>query len=896
MIEWVKIPDNGGTAPQTWVEGTQGFSFSENLTASQNQNNGTPEITNSTGTTASVAADYTFIGDTNNFTEVVNRYVFSANQTTNLATIRNTSSIVEQNFFDPSTVTELVAAQTDSSGGSTAAFTSTVTMNYTLSTVVSTADLQTAYTSSADTSYSNSYASNFGTTDGTYVVPAPSDTDGNPLPTSASASHQRTNLGAIERILSTNETLGSSIKQTSTAQTNTDTPYNNTAWTTYSTSVSQSTNSTRTASSISSWDLSQGVPQMTSHSTVTTDLPITYAGDKTGYNSSASSTTGTNSSGTISGSFSVPVTNETVTNHAYSQKVDTVILMKGGRNLEDYNLGEMLWKFSRSDIAASASSAGRFTDFYHSTGSPTVTISDFEKYSTFSVAATEISVSQNTSTSTTSTITGTLPATFTASTSTIVMLTSKNGTRWNEYSTINVTNTTGGGTSTGTVTGIGLTEASSNFRTESYVFGVGAVGTSLSTYTFASTGSVYSETIFTHSIQVTGYNDSFQWTSSTETALFGTSSFTESRLALWNSTSSTIEIASRATSLVSVFINSYSSYLVGTDTNYFYLGKVSTQSTRVFESSYVTSRSIYESLYNPEIDRFTTVSSRTIDGGAEGETSAVSDEMKLTYYTKYRLQPAINTTPNGFGDGFSGDGSNYDIARFSVLPYGYAGFGGTFEASALAVKFTVEAGLVGGSAFSGQSMQFEELPTVSAYPGVTLYPVDPGLTFDMPGAARASYVAALSSIGTATVAVTWTSTTTATTSSGTASQVTSRLATYTLAGVSSIGGTFFSEENLSIHSEESFQLIGGYAVGDNNLGHPYTVVARSGFAQWTEYSAGQSTASASFSTSGSNGSVSFTVAGNNAIVFQIEPIFTANWTDAGEIPFYFSSTPHVRTP
>jgi hypothetical protein len=276
----------------------------------------------------------------------------------------------------------------------------------------------------------------------------------------------------------------------------------------------------------------------------------------------------------------------------------------------------------------------------------------------------------------------------------------------------------------------------------------------------------------------------------------------------------------------------------------------------------------------------------------------VHEAINVTNFTKYRALPQLRTTPDGW-DHYQFTGGiweSMDKARFSVMPYGYAGFGGAFDASTLAVKFTVEAGLVAGSAFSGQSFQFGLLPAVSAYPGVTLYPVDPGLTFDMPGAARASYVAGLSSIGTATVAVTWTSTTTATTSSGTASQVTSRLATYTLAGVSSIGGTFFSEDNLSIHSEESFQLIGGYAVGDNNLGHPYTVFARSGFAQWTEYSAGQSTASASFSTSGSNGTVSFTVPGSKGIVFQIEPIFTANWTGAGEIPFYFSSTPHVRTP
>jgi len=793
---------------------------------------------------------------------------------------RDYSSVREQNFT-PST-------QTEFSPGPPAT-TITITHNYTESEHYQSLDHKTTKSITDNTSSLASFARATGETIDGVVTPVNTTST-----TTTQYSETFTGNGASTFIASFEQTVDEWT--TKTVSTNTATGFtweNPTAWTTVSDSFTVSTNSTQSETSSSSWTLTHGVTENTTDTTDTITTPVTYAGDRTTVHASTVTTSNTSESGT----FTVPVTNETVTGHAYAQKIDTVLLMHGGRGENDFNLGDMLWHFTLSALGDTASTVGRFTDLFASTGAATVTLSDYEKYRTNSIAISEIAFSQDTVTSTTSTITGTGTATGTASTGATVMVYSKGGAAWSEYETCTTTIVTGTGTATGTAATTGISLAASNTSTVNYTFSIGDVGTSLSTWTAGT--ETYSSTIFTHSIQVTGYDSSnISLTSTTETAHFASSSFSETRLALWHSTTTSMDIVLRSTTTDAALINSYSSYMVGTDTSYFFLGKVSTATTRVYSFATTTSQSLYDSHFNQEARNFTTVSSYSLAGGANGETSSVHEAINVTNFTKYRALPQLRTTPDGW-DHYQFTGGiweSMDKARFSVLPYGYAGFGGAFDASTLAVKFTVEAGLLSGSAFSGQSFQFGPLPTVSAYPGVTLYPVDPALTFDMPGAARASYVTGLSSIGTASVAVTWTSTTTATTSSGTASQVTSRLATYTLAGVSAIGGTFFSEDNLSIHSEESFQLIGGYAVGDNNLGHPYTVFARSGFAQWTEYSAGQSTASASFSTSGSNGTVSFTVPGSKGIVFQIEPIFTANWTGAGEIPFYFSSTPHVRTP
>lgn len=854
MDEWTSIQSTGGTAPDTWRAGTWVLSVVESQSAHS-----------SIGNTA-YTSDRTETAQSSNVSE----WVYAASSYGMKYTGDTGKSIQDFYHYNPSTATSF-----DGTG------TITVTFNYTLLTTSTESFHGTTAQVTGDTSAFSSYQQASGRTVNGFTDPP--DTD-----TTTRYDTTYTLNGATTFIASFQQTVDEWTTKTESTGT-----FGNSVWTTVSGSFTISTNSTQTETSSSTWTLSQGLTQNTTDTTDTITTPVTYAGDHTTVHASTSTTTNTATSGT----FTVPVTNETVTLHAYAQKIDTVLMMHGGRNEDDFNLGDMLWKFTLSALGDTASTVGRLTNFFGSTNAATVTLADYEKYKTNSIAISEIAFSQNTVTSTTSTITGTGTATGTASTGATVMVFSKGGAAWSSYENCTITVVTGAGTATGTATSTGISLAASNTSTDTYSFSIGDVGTSLSTWSYGSPASTFSETVFTHSVQVTGYDTSnFSWTSTTEEAFFNSSSFTETRLALWHSTTTSMDIVLRSTTADTVLINSHSSYMSGTDTSYFFLGKVSTVTTRVYSFATTTSCSLYDSHFNHEARNFTTVSSYSLVGGANGETSSVHEAVNITNFTKYRATPQIRTTPDGW-DHYQFTGNVFpemDKARFSVLPYGYAGFGGTFDASTLAVKFTVEAGLVGGSAFSGQSIQFNALPTVSAYPGVTLFPVDPALTFDMPGAARARYVTGLASIGTASVAVTWTSTTTATTTSGTASKVTSRFASYTLAGASSIGGTFFSEDALSIHSEESFQLIGGYAVGDNNLGHPYTVFARSGFAQWTEYSAGQSTASASYSTSGSNGTVSFTVPGSKGIVFQVEPIFTANWTGAGEIPFYFSSTPHVR--
>lgn len=853
MDEWTYIQSNGGTAPDTWRAGTWILSVVESQSAHS-----------SIGNTA-----YTSDRTETNRSSDVTQWVYAASSFQEKFTGDTGRSIQDFYHFNPSTVT--------ANYGSGVV---TETLNYTLLTTSTEFFKATTEQVTADTSAFSSYQKDTGITVNGYTYPTNTDT-------TTRYETTYTHNGATTFIGSFEQTVDEWTTKTESTGT-----FGNSVWTTVSGSFTISTNATQTATSSSTWTLSQGLTQNTTDTTDTITTPVTYAGDRTTVHASTVTTSNTSTSGT----FTVPVTNETVTGHAYAQKIDTVLLMHGGRGENDFNLGDMLWHFTLSALGDTASTVGRFSDLFASTGAATVTLSDYEKYRTNSIAISEIAFSQNTVTSTTSTITGTGTATGTASTGATVMVYSKGGAAWSEYESCTTTIVTGTGTATGTAATTGISLAASNTSTVNHTFSIGDVGTSLSTWTAGT--ETYSTTIFTHTIQLTGYDTNFSWTSETQTDYFASSSFSETRLALWQSTTTSMDIVLRSTTTDAALINSYSSYMSGTDTSYFFLGKVSTATTRVYSFATTTSQSLYDSHFNQEARNFTTFSSYSLVGGGNGATSSVHEAINITNFTKYRALPQLRTTPDGW-DHYQFTGGVWetvDKARFSVLPYGYAGFGGAFVASTLAVKFTVEAGLLSGSAFAGQSFQFGPLPTVSAYPGVTLYPVDPALTFDMPGAARASYVTGLSSIGTASVAVTWTSTTTATTSSGTASQVTSRLATYTLAGVSAIGGTFFSEDNLSIHSEESFQLVGGYAVGDNNLGHPYTVFARSGFAQWTEYSAGQSTASASFSTSGSNGTVSFTVPGNKGIVFQIEPIFTANWTGSGEIPFYFSSTPHVRTP
>lgn len=846
MEPWSTIQSIGGTAGETWLAGTSMVSISEYQTDSS----------------ASTNTDATVSHSGQNRTSYMTMETYAASAYSREETQDLTRSIGETHDYNPSTATSYDGTSTI-----------TVTLNYTLTTVSSSFYYATTRRETADTTAQSHYSSSQGRTlnGSTYTF----GTD-----TTTGSTETYTQHGASTFISSFEQ----SVDEWSTKTISTGT-FTNTAWTTVSGSFTVLTTPAQTNSTSSTWTLTQSITQNTTDTTSTNGSSVTYAGDHTTVN--ASTVTTSNSSTT--GSYTMPVTTDVITLHAYSQKIDTVLLLHAGRNADDFNLGDMAWKFTLSALGETASTIGRFTDLFASTSGGTVTLHDYEKYRTNSVALTEILYSQNSVTSTTSMITGTMPATSTASTSTVVSVFSKNGSPWAEYETCTTTYETGTPPATGTASTTGYSLASSNTSTVEHTFAIGDVSSSLSTYTYGAPVSTFSETIFTHSVQVTGYDSALSWTSTTETAIFASSSSSETRLALWSSTSTVEDIQLRSSTTDQILINSYASYLTGTDTSYFHLGKVSTATTRIYGHFTTTSKSLYDADFNPEASRFTTFSTYTLPNGDNGATSAVSEAISITRHTKARALPQIRTCPDGME---SFDTASLDVVRFSALPNGYAGFGGGFSASTLAVCSTVDTGILSGSLFAGQSIPISALPTALAYPSVTIFPVEMSATFSIPGAQAASYVTSLSSIGTASVAVTWTSTTATTMSSGTTSTITRRSATHTLAAASPISGTFFREESIVTNSGASFQLVGGYAVGENNLGKPYTVHARSGFARWTEYAPGESTAAATFQTSNTAGSVSFTVPGSHGLVIAMEPVFTANWTGSGDTPFYFTSNPY----
>jgi hypothetical protein len=806
-----------GTSPEIWREGTSFYSVSKSETAHTSY--GTSNYTN----------DYTAL----NTREDVKRWTFAASSSGAGFTGNSSGSEQEFNHFVPSTTTEFMPGYSDS-GGTYPASTATITNNYTILASSHRTSEGGSTVSTADTSYSERYTEASGATyNGEAQTP-----DTNTVTTiafeytyrgaSSFVSSQTYTVDYVTTTTSIGETVGKYIIST------------------------LSTNSTQSKA----WILSAVTTATTGKFPNMLTTPVTYAGDYVTYGTELSSNTG--------GTYSTPVTTDTITNHVYSKKINTVVLLHGERGGDDWNRGDMLWHFTGSGLNATASTTGRFTDFFASTGGATVTLEDYEKYYTNSVAITDITISENTANTSITTVTGSSTVTGTGTASAITVVSSKNGASWSYYESFNTTVNTG--TGSGTAATVGSSAAASNTVYFTNIFSIGDVGTSLSTYSYGS--STVSGTFFTHSVQVTGYSD-FSWTSTTETAGFYSTSFVESRLALYSSVSSSMDIVLRSTTADTVLIYSHSSYMGGTDTSYFLLGSVSTITTRVFEVATTTSRSVYDAAFHNEVQNYTTESSYSLAGGGNGETYAVSEYAHITKKTEYRLEPRIIR-----------GGGELHFARFSALPHGFAGFGGTFDASGLDVFLTVNVGLAAGNAFSGQSIHSDDLSTVLAYPNVTFFPVDPALKI---AGKQARYVSALDSIGTASIAATWTSTTTTTGEVTTA--VTSRFATYTAAAATPINGTFYSDEPLSIFTDESFQLCGGYAVGNNALGNPYTVYAASGFAAWT-------IGTASYSTSATGGSVSFTVAGDKAINFLLEPIFTAKWTGDADTPYYFSSTPY----
>ena len=601
--------------------------------------------------------------------------------------------------------------------------------------------------------------------------------------------------------------------------------------------TSRATTGTTTSVSTSRWTLAVSERSDTSEqsTSVATASRVTWAADIWTFNT-ITAVTGT-------GTFTRPVTTDTLTNHLFSNATETICLMRGGREENDHHLGNMLWSFSHTQMDVSATTTGRFTDLFASVTDAVVTLPDYQKWSSESFKIHEITVSYDYITAITDTLGGTG----------LSRLVSMNGSPWNESD-------------------------SSNVATITHTFAAGDVS-----YNPASN--------WYQTYQVTGYSVNGQWTTSSSTlAAAGFSSFSETYPALFSSVLTTLQLISRGSSAVEFLINSYSTKSNSLGTGLVFLGGVKTTSVDLFHRQITVTLPAYLADFNSAVEKYQIAET----GSDFGHSTRHEEQISMTSFRQAGLVPGISVY------------NNYQQAAYAEIWFkcpaaGYGGFGGNFTASSLPVFFNVEIGLLSGSCFSSQTILKDNLPTVLAYPdvpfgGVTCFPVVPEFTLHIPGASSASYMGHLTDLGqSASLAVTWTSTTTTT---GTPSTLlTSLAATYTLVGAEQIMGDFYKTAQIGGYFDTFYHNTDVFALGDNHLAESYDVRLYHGYFEWAEFAPGDSTSGVTSSAFAESGSVSFAIPANRGIVYTIEPIYTAQWgpPSSGNPHFFFSSTPHLPT-
>lgn len=544
---------------------------------------------------------------------------------------------------------------------------------------------------------------------------------------------------------------------------------------------------------------------------------------------------------------------------------DTVFLMSADLASADYNAEAFLWSFSHTALDATSSTAGVFTDLFASTTGKTITVPDYRKFHSSSVALTGISISVSTGS------TGTSTTEFTSS----------NGTSFETSTTVTASTTGSPGTTTVTATYSGNLST-----TYSQSWSVTDVSSALSTWTSTTTTdtaqppATASSTIFTHSVHVTGYETtSSAWTSTTTSSTWGhATSMTSTRNILHSGFTTTTDVSIRSTTTDGLLFSSFTTTGTGTSTGRVLLGSVSTSTTRVFSVRSSFTRLSYHADFHSHVSRYTT----TDEAAGSFFTVSASDDFSATRWTEQRVFPYMLARPE------DDNMPPLDEVRHQCHPLGHAGFGGPFTASALSVHVTTTQGLAAGSTFTDETLVPPSAQ--SAVRGVSFIPV--ASTFRLDGTSNAAATSLISSptaiTGQISVAITWTSTTTTgTATSDTAT--TSRAATHTLGVTSSISGTFHTAEAITYNSEWRDELlpydggpaVGGFVAGDHMLGHSYQVLARRGCLRWSPYTSTQSTAASTSSATGSAGSVSTSIAGSVGIVLTAENVITATWSAAG---------------
>lgn len=549
---------------------------------------------------------------------------------------------------------------------------------------------------------------------------------------------------------------------------------------------------------------------------------------------------------------------------------DTVFLMSADLASSEYNCQAFLWSFSHTALDATASTAGVFTDLFGSVTGKTITVSDYRKFHSSSVALTAISVSISTGTSA----------------GTTTHFSSSNGSSFETSTTTTVSTTGSPGSVTSTVTYTGNLST-----TYSQSWSIAGVSSTESTGTYTTTTdanqppATSTTTIFTHSLAVTGYDTSSSaWSSTTTSSTWGhATSTTGTHNILHSGFTTSTDISIRSTTTDGLLFSSFTTTGTGTNTVRILLGSVSTSTVRVFSVRSSFTRLSYDGNFHSQISRYTT----TDEAPGSFFTVSASDDFLATRWTEQRVFPYMLARPE------HDNLPDLNEVRHRCHPLGHAGFGGVFTASALSVHVTTTQGLASGETFTEESL----IPPAaqSAVRGVSFIPVPSAFVLGGTQRAVASSLLSVPSVmtGDISVALTWTSTTiTGTATSDTA--VTSRSATHTLAVTSAITGTFHTAEAFTFNSAWRDEFLpysggiaeGGYVAGNHLLGNAYEVLARSGCLRWSPYTSTQSSATATSSITGSAGSVSTTIDASQAIVFSVENVITATWSATGQYSIF----------
>lgn len=529
---------------------------------------------------------------------------------------------------------------------------------------------------------------------------------------------------------------------------------------------------------------------------------------------------------------------------SFSPLRNTVILMNEGKGAGDWNMGNVLWTFSRTGANFTDTSLSVFSDLYASVSGNTFTFSDLRMFSTSEIILSAATVGFSTTSGTAG--------------SGIITLTN------------------------------GIASSGATSQTHSTGYAMGDVASFLSTSSNSSTAG--SSTVYTHTDFVSGYATSgaLPFTTGTSTGFWSATSTSGTHKAWDVSTSTTVLKNSRVTTTYAGLASSHTITGSGTSTGLYFLGMVSYQLSTTLISRVALTENTY---LNPFSVSVYTLSNT---GEAYTQSTVRAESGGFTNITSQRagLEIAAISPLHTMQEG----------VWFTVHPRGYLGFGGSFTQPDQAVYLTTQQGLAAGATFTTASLQPPSMTAdLQNGAGVTFFPVNPSnppsLVGD--GLENSSMVSIPTSVVTAIlVAATWTSTY----ATGSSISTSSRLATHTLGVVSAITGEFHCAEEIQMNSADAniginglFAPVGGYAGGDNMMLAPSTVRLALGRVSWTDYSAGASSnTGATGSTQNTHGTVSFVVASGKAIRFSAEPLISAWWTTNGfdENNHFTSTTPH----